>query len=295
MEREIKTKKSIISIIEKDALQKIFNESSSYCEILRKLGVSDKCGGTYRTLQLRIKKDDINLENLNKNRAETCSIINRAKRMSLKDILIENSTYCTTSRIKKMIIEEKLLIDMCCKCGQLPAHNGKPLTLQLDHINGNRYDHRIENLRILCPNCHTQTETYGSKNARTKTFFPLHKKTRTLYNSPIKMGKCIKCDTQIGTYTKTSMCRLCYLRVLNGKMDRVNRRPDKKILTDDICSLPLLQIGNKYGVSDNAVRKWLKYYNLPSKRKDIKELKNNMAAVAQSEEHRFVESKVVGS
>jgi len=47
-----------------------------------------------------------------------------------------------------------------------PVWAGKPLTLQIDHINGDRWDNRIENVRILCPNCHTQTVTYGNTGAR---------------------------------------------------------------------------------------------------------------------------------
>lgn len=50
-----------------------------------------------------------------------------------------------------------------CECGQGPEWNGKILVLQLDHINGKNDDHRIENLRILCPNCHTQTPTYAGR------------------------------------------------------------------------------------------------------------------------------------
>ena len=48
----------------------------------------------------------------------------------------------------------------CVLCGQNNSWNGMKLVLQLDHINGNNKDNRIENLRILCPNCHTQTETF---------------------------------------------------------------------------------------------------------------------------------------
>lgn len=56
--------------------------------------------------------------------------------------------------------------DRCSLCGLLPVWNNKPLTLQVDHINGVNNDHRIENLRLLCPNCHTQTDTFGARNIR---------------------------------------------------------------------------------------------------------------------------------
>jgi len=69
----------------------------------------------------------------------------------------------TSNRIKKYIRER----DKCCQlCKQLPAWNGRPLTLQVDHIDGDCGNNKPENLRCLCPNCHTQTETYGSRNKR---------------------------------------------------------------------------------------------------------------------------------
>lgn len=58
----------------------------------------------------------------------------------------------------------------CEICGLGPTWNDQPLTLQVDHINGNNTDHRPENLRFLCPNCHTQTPTYGSKRGTKKKF-----------------------------------------------------------------------------------------------------------------------------
>ncbi|QZE11799.1 hypothetical protein SEA_FRANCOB_241 [Streptomyces phage Francob] len=67
------------------------------------------------------------------------------------------------STVRKAILDGDL-ISYVCECGQGPEWNGKPLVLQLDHINGDAYDNRLENLRFLCPNCHTQTDTFCGRN-----------------------------------------------------------------------------------------------------------------------------------
>lgn len=72
---------------------------------------------------------------------------------------------CNTSHLKRRLISEGLLKSECYKCG-ITDWLGELLVLQLDHKNGNELDNRLENLWILCPNCHSQTPTYGSKNWR---------------------------------------------------------------------------------------------------------------------------------
>lgn len=65
--------------------------------------------------------------------------------------------------IAKYLRKHSLMEEVCALCGGLPVWNGQPLTLQLDHIDGNPSDNRIDNLRWLCPNCHSQTPTFTNK------------------------------------------------------------------------------------------------------------------------------------
>lgn len=80
-------------------------------------------------------------------------------------VFVENSTYARHN-LKRRIIDEKLIEYKCACCGNIGEHNNKPLVLQLDHINGVNNDHRLSNLRFLCPNCHTQQDTYAAKNIK---------------------------------------------------------------------------------------------------------------------------------
>jgi 5-methylcytosine-specific restriction endonuclease McrA len=66
--------------------------------------------------------------------------------------------------LKERLFKENIYNNICFMCNQVPEWNSKKLTLQIDHINGISNDNRIENLRVLCPNCHSQTSTYAGKN-----------------------------------------------------------------------------------------------------------------------------------
>jgi len=70
-------------------------------------------------------------------------------------------THNSVKTLKKYLAETRG--ELCAECGQLPVHNQKPLVLQLDHIDGDSDNNTPKNLRLLCPNCHSQTETFGSK------------------------------------------------------------------------------------------------------------------------------------
>lgn len=81
-----------------------------------------------------------------------------------EEVFCENSIHCNNNiDVKKRALVLGYIQNECLLCGQGPYWNGAALTLQMDHINGVRSDQRPENLRMLCPNCHTQTETYAGR------------------------------------------------------------------------------------------------------------------------------------
>ena len=87
-------------------------------------------------------------------------------KFTTEDIIAGKHPSYKTDKVKKRLIKEGFLKCECVWCGIKDTWNGKPIVLHLDHINGVNNDHRLENLRLLCPNCHSQTDTYAGKGKR---------------------------------------------------------------------------------------------------------------------------------
>jgi hypothetical protein len=83
-------------------------------------------------------------------------------KIPLEEILAGDHPYYQTLKLKKRLIREGILENKCSCCG-IEKWQGKEISLQLDHINGDSSDHVRENLRLLCPNCHSQTDTWCGK------------------------------------------------------------------------------------------------------------------------------------
>lgn len=143
--------------VSKERFIEIVQQSNSYSDCLRALGLGIKGGSSTDILKRRIQELNCSTEHFSRTTSGAY------QKYSLDEILIENSPYANISCLKKRLVNENRLEYKCYKCG-ISEWNGEILSLHLDHINGKNNDHRIENLRFLCPNCHSQTDTYAGKN-----------------------------------------------------------------------------------------------------------------------------------
>lgn len=187
------------------------------CKFLGKRPVNNN----YKFLKRIIEKYSIDISHFNK----TIEYVTPEKRYKDEEVFCENSPL-STNNIKKRLFTSGLKEKRCECCGNT-EWNGKSIPLQVHHINGDNTDNRIENLQILCPNCHAQTDNYcGASKMRKENF--------------------------------------------KKKKEHESKIPSK---TDLIQSFKIyntfVNVGRYYGVSDNAVRKWCKKYDLPIKTKEF--------------------------
>lgn len=245
-------RRSVIWKIPTKIFREAVSNSRSIAEIIEKLQLEGSYSGFYKTIKTRIEEENIDISHMNpyynnKNPNRT--------RYELEEILVKDSPYKNRTRLKERLLKEGLLKNICYKCGQKPFHNGKPLKLQLEHMNGINNDHRLENLCLLCPNCHSQTDTYAGKNSGVYI-----RKNKNTY-------RCIQCSTYITKHSKTGMCLNCL-----SKKRRKVERPSKEELFNMIRTHSFVKVGEFFGVSDNAIRKWCEYYNLPKTKRELKQI-----------------------
>jgi len=219
----------------------IVMSSKSVMEVVKKLGMK-AAGGSHGTIKKYIQKYNIDTSHFETQADRIKKIHTEA--IPLDKILVENSTYSRTD-LKKRLYKEGLKQRECELCGQGEEWHGRHMSLILDHINGVNNDNRLGNLRIVCPNCNATLDTHAGK---------------IIKNRRGHIG-CIDCNTKVTVSgTRCKPCSFKSESFVNAclKRRKVKDRPSPSQLAADIAELGYLGTGRKYGVSDNAIRKWKK-------------------------------------
>lgn len=215
-------------IWEEKKLRKIVENSLSVAECLKKLGLVAR-GRNFETFRNKVKKWSIDVAHFDPKASQKARL-----QFQFKQTVSDGEVFCKNSKVSQhcLVVRYKRISppEKCSSCNTGLTYNNLPLTLQLDHTNGDSKDNRLENLRWLCPNCHSQTETYGTKgkrfNVRTK---PKPNKGR--------IGK--------GSQNPKSR-KVDYVAVIN-KYEELNS---------------YLGTAKIFGISDNAVKKIIKRYSV---------------------------------
>lgn len=139
----------------------MLKNSSTISEVLFKLGYSVK-GNSWGFAKIRQRMSDLNLDGSVFKGKSPITKYGSLHKVNASDILKPNCKHAR-SILRRYVIKNNLIPYRCAICGCV-EWQGRTLSLELDHINGINNDNRIENLRFLCPNCHSQTTTYGSRN-----------------------------------------------------------------------------------------------------------------------------------
>lgn len=220
-------------------------DSTSISGVLRRLGLR-VAGGNHGTVRKYLDLWQVPTDHFDPYAYQRQGGGGTREPQPLHEILVEHSTY-SRGHLKRRLYREGLKSPVCELCGQGELWRGRRMALILDHINGVGDDHRLENLQIVCPNCAATLDTHcGRQN--------------------LKERSCVRCgETFLPRASRQRYCsRNCGRHASHGHGPRPETRkvprPPYAQLVREVHALGWCGVGRRYGVSDNAVRKWVRQY-----------------------------------
>ena len=243
----------------KDIIQALVKNSKSWADVCRKVGVKPATG-TQTHLTRRAKAFGIDTSHF------TGQGWSKGKEFPeqhkpLKVYLVKDSSV-KSSFLKERLIKEGFKKRECERCN-LSKWKEEPIPLELHHKDSDHWNNELDNLEILCPNCHTQVTLKCRRTpSGERTDLGSVEAKAVAGSIPVAGTKhCITCNKEISS--KAKKCKRCTSRSQSTKIDW----PSKEELLSLLSRYSYLQVGKKLGVSDNAIRKHLKIIKEKDERK----------------------------
>lgn len=249
-----------------ELVKKYLPISNSINNLCTKLGLKG-VDGYYRKINKIIEKYKLSTEHFGTIKIERYSR-SAFTAMSDEEFFVKDSHRNGSSLIKR-------LVDSCYKeykcenpnCG-ISEWDGKSLRLQIHHINGDHYDNRIENLQLLCPNCHSQTDTYGRRNLIEKNSFKINERINEILNeteSKFKPSDIEGIKLKVLEPKSKKYCRVCGKEITgygvkycshecSQKASRKCEAGPEQLIEDFKILKSFRAVGRKYNVTDNAIK-----------------------------------------
>ena len=232
----------------KEELQDLLNNSNSYSDVLRKMGLNPK-GANPETLKRVIKEYDLDITKLNENRSalySKCGKVTSEKIVKPLSEILQKGVDCSSYKLLHRLYKEGLKEPKCERCN-ITTWEGEQISFHLHHKDGDRLNNELNNLQVLCPNCHSLTDNFAGRAAK-KRYYCAGCGAEILKSSV----RCVSCDK------KRFMQK--------SKRNMITREELKEL----IRTTPFTTIAKQFNVSDNAIRKWCKKYDLPYQSSVIK-------------------------